>query len=315
MNVNSDDDAQTRATSSTAIAWARIPPPCPPYSSGNARPAKPASRHASQLAHGYSSCSSASAALGAMCSSASRRNDARSSTYSSERTNALTPSGRSAALCRRAWPETRCSRSWERHSSTRSSSSAIRSGRNDLRGRRRRARGGGCSCAPRRARAATRSSTNCIVGQAVVAEQRDRDVDVAHHRRPPEVRGALAGDLGDHRDHVVGVLDAARSGAGRAPGPRACRRSRRSAPDARAAHPRRARRPGRRDDRPASRAPGGGDRPGGRFCCWRGRSASSDGTNGSVGIAREVSRLLAPRRRPGAGRSGSSRAGPATRPR
>ena len=27
MNVNSDDDAQTRATSSTAIACARIPPP------------------------------------------------------------------------------------------------------------------------------------------------------------------------------------------------------------------------------------------------------------------------------------------------
>ncbi len=64
MNVNSDDDAQTRATSSTAIACARIPPPWPPYSSGNARPANPASRHASQLAHGYSSCSSASAAFG-----------------------------------------------------------------------------------------------------------------------------------------------------------------------------------------------------------------------------------------------------------
>src|SRR4051812_33265268 len=67
MNVNNDDDAQTRATSSTASACARKPPSWPPYCDGNARPANPPSRQASQLFQGYSSFSSAAAAFGAMC--------------------------------------------------------------------------------------------------------------------------------------------------------------------------------------------------------------------------------------------------------
>ena len=66
MNVNSDDEAQTRATSSTAIACARrrhLGRRKPP---GNASPANPASRQAVQLAAGNSSRSSAAAAFGAM---------------------------------------------------------------------------------------------------------------------------------------------------------------------------------------------------------------------------------------------------------
>src|SRR5262245_26902798 len=89
MNVNSDDDAQTRATSSTQIAWASAPPPCPPSSSGNGSPANPASRHAYHDAHGYSSRSSAVAAFGAMRSSARRRTDDRRSSSSGGRSNTV----------------------------------------------------------------------------------------------------------------------------------------------------------------------------------------------------------------------------------
>ena len=189
MNVNSDDDAQTRATSSTAIACARIPPPWPPYVLGEreAREAGVAPRVPAlprvllalvglgrvrrdvvlgeppqrrpqldvlvgkdERAHARSGATSCG------CASASTRLDA----------------GRTGVCSRRS----------------------VLGHRVDERAAAR------VAVRRPRARVAARCVDERVVGDAVVAEQRDRDVDVADHRRPPERRGALARDLGDHRD-------------------------------------------------------------------------------------------------------------------
>ena len=53
---------------------------------------------------------------------------------------------------------------------------------------------------------AVRHGANSVVDVALVAEQRRRDLDVGHGRRPAERRRPLHRQLGDHRERVGGVL-------------------------------------------------------------------------------------------------------------
>ena len=73
----SEDDAQTRATSSMTIAVARASAPAPPYSTGMCGAWKSEARNASYDALGNSPLSSASAAFGATRASQTSRTAAR----------------------------------------------------------------------------------------------------------------------------------------------------------------------------------------------------------------------------------------------
>ena len=281
-------------------------------------PRSRASRHASQLAHGYSSRSSAAAAFGAMCSSASRRTDSRSSTYSSGRTNA-SRAPRQVRATGRAAPGEPATRRPVRPARYPACAAAPR-------GPRRPAPAGGCSRARHRARA-VRAARRTRRRRPVVAEQLHRNVDVADNRRAPEERRALARDLGEHRDRRLRRARAA-TGADGALDPR---RERVRVADVRTRAAQSTRR--LRTGAPAPRSPGrsarqsragGSANPGGRFCCWRGRSPSSGRHERVSGHRRDGTRCRRRLRsacgsdvssRSGANRTGSSRAGPATTPR
>src|ERR1700754_2968552 len=79
----SDDDAQTRATSSMTMQAAIESPPCPPYSSGMWIAAKPDDVSAARASSVYRAFSSTSAAYGAISFSQRSRSTARSSLCSS----------------------------------------------------------------------------------------------------------------------------------------------------------------------------------------------------------------------------------------
>ena len=146
------------------------------------------------------------------------------------------------------------------------------------RGRRRRSRGGAGSRGAASCTSAGAPLDERGVGAAVVAEQRDRELDVADHRRAPERRGALARDLGDHRDRRRRACSCgpSRSRSFAALGERV------RVADVRARAARAARRPAVAPPRSPGRSArqwraGGSATPGGRFCCWRGRSSGSGG--------------------------------------
>ena len=269
MNVNSDDDAHTRATSSTAIAWARMPPPWPPYSSGNAQAREAGVAPRVPAAHGYSSRSSASAAFGAIVllrEPPHRRAQLDVLVGKHERQLTRPVAGRSCAGSgAQVEPGLR-----PRHPSTRvEPARSPRSAQERVGHRVDELAPAACSRARRRARARARSSTNCVVGAAVVAEERDRDVDVAHHRRPPErAPRACPRSRRSTRDHVVARARAATSAQPVARrGRRACRRSRRSGRAGPAAR--------RRAWRPGSRSPGRSARQSPRRRVARARAAGS----------------------------------------
>ncbi len=79
----SEDEAQTRATSSITMQVASASAPTPPYSSGRCGAWKSPARNASYAACGNSERSSTSAACGAILSSQTARTAARSASWSS----------------------------------------------------------------------------------------------------------------------------------------------------------------------------------------------------------------------------------------
>ena len=210
MNVNSDDDAQTRATSSTAIACARSRHPARRTPPGTRARRNPASRHASQLAAGYSSRSSAAAAFGAIAllGEAAHRLPQRlvllreiehptASRYivGWRRSSGNEPLARPRGATRRSRRRSRRPCAQQR-----------------LREPRRRSRAGGGSRARPRARARSRACSNSRIGAAVVTEHAPSRASTSWITGArPNSAGALARDLGDHGDDVVDVLVLARA--------------------------------------------------------------------------------------------------------
>ena len=320
MNVNSDDDAQTRA-----------PPPRPRSRgrgcrrpgrrtcSGNASPAKPASRHAFQLAHGYSSRSSAPAAFGAMCSLGEPPHRlAELDVLVGEDRNAVTPGrerrGRAAPAARHS----RDSFGERPRLAVRRSSS----------GPRRRAPAGACSRARHRARAAP-ATRRIVVGGPVVAEQ----LDAQRRCRRSPAHGRTARRACPRSRRAPRTTSSACSCGDRR------RRESRPAPRACSAYPTfgpgRAHQRSRRARRRPDAAPSPGGRPASRArAAWPAR-AEVLLLAGPVADLRRNERVSRHRRdgtrcrrppqirhcaptlssRRGADRSGSSRAGPATTPR
>jgi hypothetical protein len=82
-----EDDAQTRATSSMTITVATASAPAPAYSSGMCTAWKPAAVKAFCASTGYRSCSSTSAACGAISPSAISRIASRTAWWSSVNVN------------------------------------------------------------------------------------------------------------------------------------------------------------------------------------------------------------------------------------
>ena len=247
--------------------------------------------------------------------SASRRTDSRSSSYSSGRTNALISSPRYIVGWRAS------SGNWSSVIVRRHSSTALRldraAGAAAPREPRRPSPAGGSTRARHRARASAQHDER-VVGAAVVAEQLTATSMSPITGARPNSAARAARDLGDHRDHVIDVLvSASRDAIGDALGERVrvadvrARTADQAPPCGDAA----SRSPGRSA---RQRRAGGSAMPGGRFCCWRGRSARSAGTNGSVGTPRTLLGVAARGHRPTLSserRTGSSRAGPATTPR
>ena len=292
MNVNSDDDAQTRATSSTADRVREDPAALAAVLLGEREPGEPGVAPRLPARPRDTPRARRPRRRSARC--APRRAGARTPAAPRTRptsSNAAHRHGTATSSAGGAAPGTAASRDL---------AAPLVDGRADLAGRLAQAAASGTA---RRSRAGAGSTVAGFVheqlaragelgiGAAVVAEQLHRGVDVVDHRRAPEQRGALARDLGDHRDDVVDVLvlgrarsrSATRSasvyayptfGPGRAEQARPAARRGRGRPAA----------------RPASGGAGGSAVPGGRFCCWRGRSAGSAGTNGSVGTRRTLRR-------------------------
>ena len=98
----SDDDAQTRATSSITMQVASASAPTPPYSSGTCGAWKSVATSASCAACGKTRVSSTSAAYGAILSSATARTASRSASWSSESRN-RSKSGSCAVPYRRVY--------------------------------------------------------------------------------------------------------------------------------------------------------------------------------------------------------------------
>ena len=283
MNVNSDDDAQTRATSSTrdrvgedpaALAAVllrerpgprsrrRATPPSSPTGTPRARRPRPRSARCA--------------------SSASRRTDARSSSYSSGSTNTLTspryivgwrassgnwPRRSSAPLVR---PRVELAAACARSSSSGTASTI--------------ARRRGSTCARPRARAAARG----LGERRRRRRRRSRAAAIATSMSP--ITGArpnsaarlpaISATTGDRRRRRARV---GRGRSGRRRARRACTRSRRSGRGCRAARPAAAPRRGRRGDPPASRAPAAARARRQVLLLARAGRRDPAGTNGSVG--------------------------------
>src|SRR4051812_26645266 len=82
-------EESTRVSSSTAIAYASVSPPAPPYSSGNGIPISPSSPSWATISYGKRFSRSSASATGAPSPSAKSRTVRRISSWSSERSKSM----------------------------------------------------------------------------------------------------------------------------------------------------------------------------------------------------------------------------------